>query len=247
VIHRNAPEEIAAMAAPRIISREQWLEARRALLVKEKAFTAARDALSEERRKLPWVAVAKEYTFASPSGKRSLADLFGERSQLVVYHFMFGPDWGEGCKSCSFWADNFDRIVPHLAARDVALVAVSRAPLTKLDAFKARMGWTFPWVSSDGSTFNYDFAVSFRPEQVEAEAPAYNFGTLPPYGEEAPGISVFAKGAAGKVFHTYSTYARGLDMLNAAYHYLDLVPKGRDEAALDWPMQWVRLRDEYGA
>lgn len=229
----------------KIVSRDEWLQARKAHLAHEKEFTRARDRLSAERRALPWVKVEKAYAFDGPTGRQSLGDLFAGRSQLVVQHFMFAPDWNEGCKSCSFWADGFERMTPHLAARDTTLVAISRAPLPKLAAFKARMGWTFDWVSSAGSDFNYDFAVSFTPEQIASGAKIYNFGTSGFGIEEAPGISVFIRDEAGNVFHTYSCFERGLDMMNAAYHYLDLTPIGRNEAGLPYPMDWVRLRDQY--
>ncbi|MBI3433635.1 MAG: DUF899 domain-containing protein [Proteobacteria bacterium] len=233
------------MPSANIVAREAWLVARKELLAKEKAFTRARDGLAAERRKMPWVKLDKDYAFDTPDGRRALRDLFAGRGQLVIYHFMYGPDWKQGCKSCSFWADNFERIVPHLGARDVTLVAVSRAPLAMIAAFKARMGWTFPWVSSQGSDFNHDFGVSFDPMQQPCGDVTFNYERQPFPSEEAPGVSVFATDAAGAVFHTYSTYARGLDMLNTAYHYLDLVPRGRDEERLASPMQWVRLRDEY--
>ena len=229
-----------------VVSRREWLAARTALLAKEKAFTRERDQLSEARRALPWVRIDKDYVFDGRTGKVRLADLFGPHSQLIVYHFMFGPDWEAGCKSCSFWADNFNSIIIHLNQRDVAMVAISRAPLARLEAFKRRMGWSFEWVSSHGNDFNRDFAVSFTADELHQEANNYNFGTRHFGGEEAPGLSVFAKDADGQVFHTYSCYARGLDMLNGAYHHLDLVPKGRDEKALSYSMEWVRLRDEYG-
>ena len=228
-----------------IASRDEWLKARMALLEREKAFTRERDALSRERRALPWVEIAKPYDFDTETGRKTLAQLFGGHGQLVVYHFMFGPDWQQACKSCSFWADNFDRIVVHLAARDVTLVAVSRAPLERLTAFKQRMGWSFDWVSSHDSDFNYDFDVSFSDETLKSGASYYNYRTGGFPADEAPGISVFTKDGNGTVYHTYSTYARGLDMMNTAYHYLDLVPKGRDEDALDMTMAWVRLHDEY--
>jgi len=232
----------------KVVSRNEWLNARKRLLVKEKAFTRRRDALSRARRALPWVRIDKEYVFDGPDGKESLADLFAGRSQLVVYHFMFGPDWKVGCKSCSFWADNFNGIVAHLSQRDVTMVAVSRAPLKKLQAFAKRLGWSFKWLSSLDNDFNFDFGVSFTPEQQAKGRVFYNFETTSfPWGTEAPGISVFCKDKDGTVFHTYSCYARGLDMMNTAYHYLDLVPKGRDEAGLPATMAWVRLRDEYGA
>ncbi len=229
-----------------IVSREEWLKARLALLEREKAFTRERDALSHERQALPWVEVTKDYSFETADGKQTLSDLFGKHGQLVVYHFMYDPDWQAACKSCSFWADNFDGNVAHLAARDVTFVAVSRAPLETLDAFKKRMGWKFDWISSLGSDFNYDFEVSFTEEAREKDEIRYNYrqSTFP--ADEAPGISVFIKDDDGKIYHTYSTYGRGLDMLNASYHYLDLVPKGRDEDGLPYPMDWVRLKDEYG-
>jgi predicted dithiol-disulfide oxidoreductase (DUF899 family) len=227
-----------------VVSREQWIEARRAHLAHEKEFTKARERLSAERRALPWVKLDKTYIFDGPDGKQALADLFKGHNQLVVQHFMFAPDWNEGCKSCSFWADGFEGLIPHLAARDTTLVAISRAPLAKLEAFKARMGWTFDWLSSAGNDFNYDFAISFTPEAIKA-GKNYNFGTSAFGGEEAPGISVFYRDEAGTIFHTYSCFARGLDMMNAAYHYLDLTPLGRHEDGLPYPMDWVRLRDAY--
>jgi len=226
-----------------VVSKREWLEARVRLLKEEKEFTRQRDELSARRRALPWVRVEEAYEFQRGRGRASLADLFDGRSQLVVYHFMFPPEWENGCKSCSFWADNFERVVVHLAHRDVTLVAVSRAPLEKLQSFAKRLGWTFEWVSSEGSSFNYDFGVSFTPEQVASGEIPYNFGKHRAYGGEMPGISVFYQDGAGEIFHTYSTYARGLDMLNVAYHYLDIVPKGRDEAAGN--MSWLRLRDAY--
>ncbi len=233
------------MQPHKIVSREEWVEARKALMAHEKEFTRARDRLSEERRALPWVKVEKNYAFETPEGKKTLSDLFKGKHQLVVQHFMFAPEWSEGCKSCSFWADGFDRLAPHLAARDTAFVAISRAPLEKLLAFRKRMGWAFDWVSSAGSDFNYDYAVSFTPEQTRSGAKTYNFGTSPFGVEEAPGISVFYRDAAGDIFHTYSCFARGLDMMNAAYQYLDLTPLGRHEEGLPYPMDWVRLHDQY--
>jgi predicted dithiol-disulfide oxidoreductase (DUF899 family) len=228
-----------------MVSQSEWLEARRALLAKEKAFTRERDALSAERRALPWVKIEKDYVFTGPDGDVTLADLFAGRSQLVVYHFMFHPDWDVGCKSCSFWADRFDPIVIHLNQRDVSLAAISRAPYERLAAFKRRMGWTFEWVSSHGNSFNHDFAVSFTPEELAQDGNNYNFGTKRFGGPEAPGLSVFIR-EDGAIYRTYSCYTRGLDALNGAYQYLDVVPKGRDEAALSHPMAWVRLCDEYG-
>jgi predicted dithiol-disulfide oxidoreductase (DUF899 family) len=232
------------MQPHKIVSKEEWIEARKAHMAHEKEFTKARDALSEERRALPWVKVDKTYAFDGPNGKITLADLFKGNSQLVVQHVMFAPDWDEACKSCSFWADGFERMVPHLAARDTTMIAISLAPLAKLEAFKKRMGWTFDWVSSGTNDFNHDYGVSFTREQIDAGQAKYNYGTTRLYGPELPGISVFYRDEAGNIFHTYSTYARGLDMMNAAYHYLDLTPLGRHEEG-SHPMAWVRLRDQY--
>jgi predicted dithiol-disulfide oxidoreductase (DUF899 family) len=225
-----------------VVDPESWRAARKELLAREKEFTKLRDELSRRRRELPWEAVDKEYVFEGAEGRRTLPELFDGRSQLVVYHFMFDPDWDAGCKSCSFWADNFDPNVIHLRARDVTMVAVSRAPFPKLAAYRDRMGWSFPWFSSSGSDFNVDFGVSFSAEDQEREG-AYNYGSLEPLGTEREGASVFAKDAEGRVFHTYSTYARGIDLLNTAYNYLDLVPKGRDEGGRS--QSWVRRHDEY--
>ena len=227
-----------------IVSREEWLAARIAHLAKEKEFTRRRDELSRERRELPWVRVEKQYVFDTPGGRQTLSDLFEDRSQLIVYHFMFGPDWGEGCKSCSFWADNFNGIDVHLGHRDVTLIAVSRAPLARLEAFRQRMGWGFKWVSSFGNDFNSDYCVSFTPEEMKGDV-YYNYVMQKFPSDEAPGISVFHRNARGEAFHTYSCYARGLDMLNGAYHYLDLVPKGRDEDGLPFTMAWLCHRDRY--
>jgi predicted dithiol-disulfide oxidoreductase (DUF899 family) len=227
-----------------VVSRDEWLAARKRHLAKEKEFTRLRDELSRQRRELPWVRVQKQYLFDAPGGKQTLSDLFGGSSQLIVYHFMFGPDWGEGCKSCSFWADNFNGIIVHLKHRDVAMVAVSKAPLDKLEGFRKRMGWGFKWVSSYGNEFNEEFHVSFTPEEMSKGEVYYNYGLQRFPSEEAPGISVFCKDETGEIYHTYSCYARGLDMLNGAYHYLDLVPKGRDEQGNI--MAWLRLHDRYG-
>jgi len=229
----------------KIVSRKEWIDARKEFLNKEKEFTRLRDQLSRERRALPWVKVEKEYIFEGPVGRESLSDLFEERSQLIVYHFMLGPDWKVGCKSCSFWADNFNNIIIHLNHRDVTMLAISRAPLKQIDAFKKRMGWNFKWVSSFGSDFNHDYHVSFTPEEMEKGEVYYNYRTDRFPSEEGPGISVFHKDNGGNIFHTYSCYARGLDMLNNAYHYLDLVPKGRDEDGLSYTMEWVRHHDNY--
>jgi predicted dithiol-disulfide oxidoreductase (DUF899 family) len=229
-----------------IVSQETWLAARKAHLAKEKEFTRLRDQLSAERRALPWTRVDKRYVFEGPEGSQTLADLFDGRSQLIVYHFMLGPGWEEGCRSCSFVADHFDGALVHLAHRDVTLLAVSRAPLAEIDVFKRRMGWRFRWVSSFGSDFNADFHVSFTKEELAAGKVDYNYGLVEGY-DELPGLSVFYKEDKGEVFHTYSAYARGLDMLVNTYNYLDLVPKGRDEAALPWTMAWVRHHDRYDA
>ncbi|MGH7895359.1 MAG: DUF899 domain-containing protein [Candidatus Binatia bacterium] len=233
------------MQPNRIVSRDEWLTARKQLLAKEKELTRLRDRLSAERRALPWVRVEKRYVFDGPNGKGTLADLFAGRSQLLVYHFMFGPEWEEGCPSCSLVADNIDGNVVHLAHRDVTLVVVSRAPLPKIEAFRKRMGWRFKWVSSYANDFNRDFHVSFTKEE-RAKGKYYNFETSEYPSEEAHGISVFHQNGAGDVFHTYSSYARGAEPLLGAYSFLDLVPKGRDEDALAFPMAWIRHHDRYG-
>jgi predicted dithiol-disulfide oxidoreductase (DUF899 family) len=224
-----------------IVGHGEWIEARGQLLAKEKEFTRLRDELSRERRELPWERVEKEYVFEGPQGKQTLAELFDDRSQLVVYHFMFGPEDDVGCKSCSFWADNFDPNVVHLNARDVTFVAVSRASFAKLAPYKERMGWSFKWVSSTETDFNFDYGVSFS--SADQASPVYNYGSLSPGIPEREGMSVFFKDETGNVFHTYSAYARGIDLLNAAYNYLDLVPKGRDENGRS--QFWVRRHDEY--
>jgi predicted dithiol-disulfide oxidoreductase (DUF899 family) len=230
-----------------IVSQDAWLAARRAHLAKEKEFTRLRDQLSAERRALPWTRIEKRYTFEGPDGTQTLAELFDGRSQLIVYHFMFGPGWEQGCPSCSFVADHIDGALVHLAQRDVTLLAVSRAPLAEIEAFKRRMGWRFPWLSSFGSDFNADFHVSFGADELAKGEVYYNYGMTSFPSEEGPGASVFYKNGDGAVFHTYSAYARGLDMLVGTYNWLDLVPKGRDEAALPWTMAWVRHHDRYDA
>jgi len=227
-----------------VVSQTEWLAARKALLAKEKEFSKARDQLSAARRDLPWVKVEKNYVFDGPNGKETLAELFGGRSQLIVYHFMLGPGWTNGCPSCSFLADHFDGAAIHLAQRDVTLVVVSRAPLAEIEAYKKRMGWKFKWVSSYGTDFNHDFHVSFTPEEKARGKVEYNYTMTEFPSEEAPGLSAFIKDGGG-VFHTYSSYARGLDILIGAYNFLDFAPKGRDEAGLPWGMAWVRRRDEY--
>lgn len=227
-----------------IVSAEEWITARKALLDKEKDFTRLRDELNRQRRELPWVRVEREYVFDGPKGKETLADVFEGRNQLIVYHFMFAPGWEQGCSHCSFWADNFNPIIVHLNQRDVTLVAVSRAPYNKLEAYKKRMGWNFKWLSSDDTGFNFDFGVSFTPDETTAKKAFYNYAIQDPKTSDREGVSVFYKDPSGSIYHTYSAYARGIDMLNTAYHYLDLVPKGRDEG--ERGQFWVRRHDEYG-
>jgi predicted dithiol-disulfide oxidoreductase (DUF899 family) len=227
-----------------VVSHANWVQARKALLAKEKELTKARDALSQARRELPWEKVETRYVFDGPVGEETLSELFDGRSQLVVYHFMFGPDASSGCKGCSFWADNFERSVVHLAHRDVTMIAVSRGPLEKLTAFQKRFGWTFKWVSSARTDFNFAYGVSLDPKRNEQ---TYNYAPAPEAAGERPGISVFYKDESGEIYHTYSAYARGLDLMNATYNYLDLVPKGRDEKNLSNNFAWLRLRDSYDA
>jgi predicted dithiol-disulfide oxidoreductase (DUF899 family) len=228
-----------------VVSHEQWLQARLDLLAAEKELTRQRDALTRRRMAMPWERVEKPYSFEGPNGPLSLADLFERRSQLIVYHFMFGLDWEAGCKSCSFWVDNFDGIPIHLNHRGVAFTAISRAPLAKIDAYKKRMGWSFPWVSSHGSDFNFDYHVSFTPEELAASEAYYNYAVRPITASDEQGISVFCKNERGEVFHTYSCHGRGIEMVNGAYHFLDLEPKGRDEDGFSFAMTWVRRRDQY--
>jgi predicted dithiol-disulfide oxidoreductase (DUF899 family) len=227
-----------------VVARTEWLENRQRLLEKEKEYTRLGDQLSAQRRRLPWVKVERSYLFEGPEGQETLADLFDGRSQLIVYHFMFGPGWEEGCPSCSMVADHFDTDFVHLARRDVTLAAVSRAPIAEIEAFKKRMGWRFKWVSSHGNEFNHDYRVSFTKAEM-TKSNYYNFGTSGFPNEEAPGTSVFYQNGSGDIFHTYSSYARGSENLLGVYHYLDLVPKGRDEAGLPWPMAWLRHHDRY--
>lgn len=238
---------MAAQSIPtrnhRVVSHEEWLADRTALMAREKEFTRLRDELSRQRRELPWEKVTKPYTFDGPRGKETLADLFEGRSQLVVYHFMFHPAWNEGCVGCSFWADNFNGIDIHLAHRDISFLAISRAPLAKLEAYRKRMGWSFKWVSSGESDFNRDFGVSFDAETAKRGEASYNYGTIRGVGEEMPGVSVFYKDESGDIYHTYSAYSRGIDLLNGAYNYIDLTPKGRDEDGRG--QYWVRRHDRY--
>lgn len=232
------------MTNHKVVSQEEWTTARKKLLNDEKDFTRRRDQLSEQRRELPWVKVEKNYVFESPDGSQTLADLFGEHSQLIVYHFMFDPEWSQGCKSCSFLADHYNPAVIHLQHRDVSLVTVSRAPLEKLLAFRERMGWSFPWVSSFKNDFNRDFGVSFTPQELDSELTIYNYVSKPYPITELPGLSVFFKDDDGSIYHTYSTYARGLDIFITTYNLLDTAPKGRDEE--EFPgMSWLRHHDRY--
>jgi predicted dithiol-disulfide oxidoreductase (DUF899 family) len=228
-----------------VVSQQGWLAARKELLAAEKEFTRQRDAISARRRELPWVKVEKNYTFDGPNGKVSLSEMFRDKSQLIIYHFMLGPGWEQGCPSCSFLGDHFDGSLVHLNARDIAFSAVSRASMPEIAAFKKRMGWKFPWVSSNQNDFNYDYQVSFTKEQMAQGTVDYNYAKQKFPSEEAPGLSVFYKNAAGEIFHTYSTYGRGLDILLGAYNFMDMAPKGRDEEGLAHGMAWVRHHDRY--
>lgn len=229
-----------------VVSEQEWLVARRDLLAREKELTRLRDQVSEHRRELPWVKVEQEYVFAGPDGKETLAELFAGRSQLIIYHFMLGPGWEEGCKSCSYLADHFDGANIHLPHRDVTLIVVSRAPLPEIQEYQKRMGWRFKWVSSHGTSFNFDYHVSFTPEEEEENKVFYNYEEQEFMSDELPGLSVFYRDEKGDVYHTYSTYARGLDSLVGTYQFLDLVPKGRNENP-ESTMDWVRRHDEYSA
>ncbi len=229
----------------RVVPPAEWRAARKELLRKEKEFSRLRDELSAQRRALPWEKVEKNYVFDGPNGKQTLADLFGSHHQLIVYHFMFGPRWSEGCPSCSFLADTFDGAVIHLAHRDSTLLAISRATFPEIDAFKKRMGWQFQWVSSNGTDFNRDYHVSFSAEDARDGKVEYNYEMIDFSMEELPGISVFYKNDAGEIFHTYSSYARGLDPMVGTYQWLDLTPMGRDEEGLRHTMAWVRHHDKY--
>lgn len=236
---------ILEVGQDRIVSHREWLSARKEFLAKEKEFTRLRDELSRERRELPWERVDKDYEFNSTTGRVALGDLFDGRSQLAVYHFMLGPGWQEGCKSCSYLADHFDPLTIHLANRDTTLIVISHAPLAEIEVFKKRMGWKFQWVSAFGSDFNFDYGVSFTPAQMGAGKADYNYAEAKINCEELPGLTVFAKDRAGEIFHTYSTYGRGLDILVGTYNVLDLVPKGRDEEGLANTMAWLRHHDRY--
>ncbi len=229
-----------------IVSHEEWITARMAFLNKEKEFSRQRDELTRQRQALPWEKVEKEYIFDGPQGKESLAELFDGKSQLLVYHFMFSPEWDEGCPHCSFWADHYEGARIHLPHRDATLVVVSRAPLAKLEAYRKRMGWNFKWVSSGRNDFNYDYQVSFTPEQFMEGSAVYKyskFSSDEDYDRE--GFSAFFKDEKGDIYHTYSSYARGIDLLNSTYNFLDLAPKGRDEDGPEGPQAWVRRHDQY--
>ncbi len=232
------------MADHQIVSHDDWLAARKEHLAKEKEFTRLRDQLTRQRQQLPWERIETSYVFDSPSGKESLAALFEGRSQLLIYHFMLGPGWEAGCPSCSYLADHFDPAIVHLAQRDVTMIAVSKAKLDEIDAFKKRMGWSFKWSSSFENDFNRDFDVSFTEQELQSDV-AYNYGKQKFPSTEAPGRSVFYKDEGGDIYHTYSSYGRGLDMFITAYHFLDTVPKGRDESGLDFSMEWIRHHDKY--
>ena len=230
---------------PAVVSHDQWLAARKALLKHERELTHYRDRIAAERRALPWERIEKRYVFDAPEGRRTLADLFEGRRQLLVQHFMFGPGWEQGCPSCSYMADHTDGMTLHLAARDTTFVAVSRAPLEEIERFRRRMGWKFTWVSSNASDFNFDFGVSFTPEDKARNEVTYNYGTQPFGSEELPGISAFIRDDAGEVFHTYSTYGRGVEAMMGTYTLLDLTALGRHEEGLEYPMAWVRHHDRY--
>ncbi len=237
-------EPITGIKDHPVVSHEQWLAARTAFLAKEKEFTRQLDELNRQRRQLPWEKVDKEYVFVGPGGKVTLAELFNNKRQLIVYHFMFSPEWDEGCKHCSFWADHFDSLRYHLKQRDTAFAVISRAPLARIEPFKKRMGWGFKWVSSFHSDFNFDFQASFTPQQLGSGKVFYNYSIIDADDADREGASVFYKETSGAIFHTYSCYARGIDMLNLTYHFLDLTAKGRDEE-LEGPQAWVEYHDQY--
>ncbi len=237
---------VRGMENRKVVSPKEWLAARKALLLKEKRFSKLRDALNRQRRQLPWVKVEKEYVFDGPSGKVALRDLFQGKGQLIIYHFMFGPGWDEGCPHCSFWADHFDSVNLHIGQRDTALAVVSRAPWKEIEPFKRRMGWQFNWVSSFDTDFNFDFHVSFTPEQTKSAVLPYNFGKVKMSIDELQGVSAFYRDTDGHIYHTYSSYARGIDLMNTTYNFLDLTAKGRNENP-DATQDWVRYHDRYAA
>lgn len=233
------------MKINQVVSKEAWIEERKKLLIREKALNKERDEISAVRRKLPWVKVESNYVFEGKNGKTTMKEMFEGRSQLIVYHFMYGPDWKQPCKSCSFWADQFERNVVHMKQRDITMVAISRASTDQISAIQERLGWTFPWYSSGENSFNYDFNVSFTEEQIESGNSMYNYTIGGGVMDDLPGVSVYAMGDDGEVYHTYSSFSRGLDPLNSAYQFIDLTPKGRDEDNLSYGMEWLRIRDEY--
>ncbi len=235
---------VSPLAGHRIVSRDQWLRERLALLAEEKDLTRRVDALAAKVRDMPWVKVEKDYTFDTPNGKVRFADLFGSSSQLVVYHFMFDPTWSQGCMSCSFNADHYNGIVVHLAHRDISFVTISKASIEQIEQFRSRMGWTFPWVSGANTDFGRDFGVSFTDDELAADNSVYNFNRKPMLFREHPGLSVFYKDATGDIYHTYSVFARGLENFLTAYRYIDITPKGRDEAQTGG-MGWLRHHDRY--
>ena len=228
-----------------VVTPDRWLAERKKLLAREKELTKLRDEIAALRRMLPWVRIEKDYQFDTPNGKRSLADLFEGRSQLMVQHFMLGPGWEQGCPSCSYMADHMDGMNIHLANRDITFIAVSRASLDEIERFRARMGWKFKWVSSNATDFNFDFHVSFTPEERAKGKVNYNFTMQPFPAEEAPGISLFCKNETDEVFHTYSTFGRGVEVMMGAYDMMDLAPKGRGERDVPYKMEWVRHHDRY--
>jgi predicted dithiol-disulfide oxidoreductase (DUF899 family) len=242
--HRKNNSALAS-ANHAVVSHEKWLTARTALLAKEKDFNKLRDDLSRQRRELPWELVDKNYIFEGTNGKQSLAELFAGKSQLIVHHFMLGPGWDAGCPSCSFWADNYNGISIHLKHRDISLLAISRAPLPEIEAYRQRMGWSFKWVSSFATDFNFDFNASFTTGEVANGTAFWNYRKQKPESTEVVGFSAFYKDPDGQIFHTYSCYQRGIDMINGAYHFMDLMPKGRDEADQRPTMAWLRRHDEY--
>ena len=235
---------VRGMENRKVVSQKAWLASRKKLLAKEKKFSKLRDAMNAERRKLPWVKTEKDYVFEGPDGKASLSDLFGGKSQLIIYHFMFGPDWGDGCPHCSFWADHYDSVQHHIGQRDTAFAVISRAPWKEIKPFKKRMSWKFKWVSSSGSDFNFDFNVSFTPEQLKNGTAIYNYARLDMDIDEREGVSAFYRDKNGDIYHTYSAYARGIDLMNTTYNFLDLTAKGRDENP-EARQDWVRYHDQY--
>jgi predicted dithiol-disulfide oxidoreductase (DUF899 family) len=245
-VNRNGTKHIDLSDNHAIVSQDEWIKARKDLLTKEKEFTHTRDKLNQNIRELPWVRVDKEYVFEGPNGKQSLSELFSGKSQLIIYHFMYAPDWEAGCPNCSFWADNFSNIIIHLNQRDVSMIAVSRAPYNKISTYQKRMGWNFYWVSSYDNDFNFDYHVSFTQEELAKKEAFYNYIKQDTGVSDKEGVSVFYKNPSGQIFHTYSTFERGIDTFNVAYHYLDIVPKGRDEEGHEFRQYWVRRHDEYG-